>query len=270
MSKLKFIKEAYKLTLEDEPQPCNAICAMTGDSITQGYRLSDIISVASADIGTIFPFGGEWVCVDGAILFKASKTLRGNLLVLEDNGLAPLISKDSAIAENRPCWRDLIMDMSLDTPMVAIFSDESKRRLWPSARMSVFGSHWQPFFNGVPYKAGSSQAAPVQRSLNVDVLKLRSVLSVVEYAYSLGFSKWGIATGLLGTTQLVESMGLLAVRNLDRNLANFRNSDEMLLSCFVAQKQAVEILKVEKIKAEPVMVQPIKQSIKEKEQLCLF
>lgn len=238
MDKFSFIKKAFNLSLDTTPLNCNAICAMTGEMITTGYQTSKIISDASADLADTFPYGGDWLSEDAAILFKASTVLRGNFLALEGQGLRPLISKESSIAENRPCWRDLIMEMTLDIPTVAIISDESKRRLWPNAKLSYFGKNWRPYFNGTPYKNKQIQAPPVQRNLKINVTLLREILTLIEHCYNLGFSKLAIAQGLLSASITLD-LGLKEVKNLDNSLSKYRNCDEFILAIFIAQKSEV-------------------------------
>ncbi len=240
MRTIEFLENAFWDYLADvdsliESPPAGEVCAMMGTLIEGvGCRLKKVVSVASADIADTFRYRSEWLSEDVARLYKSSRVLRGNLLALPGRGVRPFVSSESA-TEARPCWRDLIFSSPVGTQTVAIFTNESKRRLWPSATLSIFGSLWRPFFNGPPYKGGVAQG----RSLAVDVWKLRECLALVERVYSAGFSKRLIEGGLIGVSarKQIDKIGLEPVRRLEGEVAPWRGSDEFLLSLFVAQKQ---------------------------------
>ena len=232
--------EAHLPPLTDliEAPPSGAVCAMTG-KLRQGAgcRLKKVVGAASADIADTFRFRSEWLGVGAARLYKGSRVLRGNLLALPDEGIRPFVSQKSATDE-RPCWRDLIFSLEIGLRSVAIFTDESKRRLWPLACLSVFGPHWRPLFNAAPYKGGVAQC----RSLQVNVDRLRACLGGVERVYSFGFPKRLIDQGLIcvSARKHIDRIGLKMVRRLDADLASWRGTDEFLLSLFVAQIQELE------------------------------
>lgn len=223
-----FLQKSFALpNLSDIPQFCDAHCAITGEHVTQGYPIKQIVRKAMGDVADIIGIG-EWLSVEAAQCLKASKILRGNLLGLPDKGIHPFISQESATAE-RPCWRELLMSLSLGIQTVAIFSDESKRRLWPFARLSFFGENWQPLLN----------ANGICRNLMINVSILREYLTSVEEIYTIGFSKQSIKQSLLDSvnSKWIHAIGIRQTILYENTLSAWRGSDEFLLAVFVAQKR---------------------------------
>lgn len=230
MNTSQFIYQAFSPPVE-QPQLCDALCALTGQPITQGFSVGQIVSSAMGDVADIVRFHTGWISVPAAACMKASKLLRGNLLALPERGIRPFVSASSA-TEERPCWRDLLMELE-SVPTVAIFSDEAKRRLWPYATLSTFGERWRPFFNAAPHREAATQS----RTLSVCVSLLRECLALVEQCYSYGFPKSAIANGLLdvNSRKAIDKVGMAETAVLNRQLAAWRGRDEFVLSLFVAQ-----------------------------------
>ena len=147
-----------------------------------------------------------------------------------------MVSLESATEQDRPCWRNLIFEMEGGTSTVAVFTDESKRRLWHQAQLSAFGENWRPFFNGSPVKSGKTfKATPVCRSLYISLSRLRNCLNLVEKAQAFGFSKRGIYESLLNESNTVMQIGYPRVMPIENALRRWRETDEFLLAVFIAQ-----------------------------------
>jgi hypothetical protein len=234
---IEMLSAAFASELVEQPTeeaPAGAICALTGRPLEGvGCRLKKIVSAASADIADTFRFQSEWVLPVTARLYKGSKILRGNLLATPEVGLRPFVAQESA-TEERPCWRDVIFSLEEGTPTVAIFSDESKRRLWPAAVVSSFGPNWRPFFHAAPYKGGMGES----RLLMVNGAALRECLTLLEQIYSQGLPKRLIAQDLICVNgrKHIDRLGFDIVRAWESELATWRGRDEFLLGLFVAQK----------------------------------
>ena len=211
-------------------------CAFTGKRISTGYAIKNVITAATAEVSDTFRYPSQYVSVEVAELFRAQTLLRGNLLFVDAELLQPMVSLKSATAQDRPCWRNLIFEMEHSTPTIAVFTDESKRRLWHQAQLSAFGENWRPFFNGSPVKSGKTfKATPVCRSLSISVSMLRNCLNLVEKAQTFGFSKRGIYESLLSESNHVEQIGYQRVIAIEKALRRWRETDEFLLAVFIAQ-----------------------------------
>lgn len=117
-----------------------------------------------------------------------------------------------------------------------IFTDESKRRLWPFTRISEYGEQWRPFLN-----TGTSCPANMSRELHVSRSRFLRCLDVVEGIYSHGFSKYAIMEGLLdiSSTKAIKAHGIHYAMQREETLKEWRGQDELLLAVFVAQKHDI-------------------------------
>ena len=226
-------------------EPINTLghrCAFTGEKLRIGYPIKQVITAATSELSDTFRYPSEYVSVEVAELFRAQTLLRGNLFFLKDELLQPMISLESATEKQRPCWRDLVFEIENGTPTVAVFTDESKRRLWHQAQLSAFGENWRPFFNGSPVKSGKTfKATPVCRSLSISVSLLRNCIKMVEKAQAHGFSKRGIYESLLNESNTVMQIGYPHVMPIENALRRWRDTDEFLLAVFIAQGVKEEI-----------------------------
>lgn len=215
--------------LERQPTPVSALCAMTGRQITEGYRVDSLVTEATSQPHEIFRYPSEWCSVEAARLFKSMRgpaSMLSNLFANAERGVKPLVSKESAVAQDRPCWRDILESLPLGIFTVAVFTEESKRRFWLDAPLTLTGQAWRPYLHW----------RNVSRVLTVDVERLKALLSQVENVYSLGFSKDAILRGLFDNYQQVQRFGFSATQRLESELLPYRDSDELLLAAFVAQK----------------------------------
>lgn len=252
----KTLKEAFEIHPPDGLERCDSVCAITSERITEGYPTNRIISKATAGLSDLLKNDSEYISETAGALLKASKILRGNLLVLNGVGIRPMISEKSATGD-RPSWASLIKNMAIGDKTIAIISDEFKKRLWHKSVLSEVGKSWKVFFNGTPYKGGEAKS----RILKIDFQKLIKLIDMIEEIYSIrfprksiaggllksdslkkysiGFSKKSIACGLLNqdNLKLIEKIGFKEVKKMDSILDEYRATDEMILSVFISQKR---------------------------------
>lgn len=229
MDKYDLLIDAYKPGLPPMVKvKQRTICAMTGEALEYGYRLPKVIDKKTTGQAELFRFGGQMLGERAARLMKASKLLRGNLLAMPGKGLRPLISISSA-SEERPAWRDIVRKLKSGTPTIAIISGEFQRRLWHLAPLSYFGGSWRPFCNF------DDECRP----LNINVIKLRECLDLVEQVYADGFSKSAIKSGLMGGSaiKVIKVVGFGKTKEYETWLNNWRKTDEFKLAVFIAQKE---------------------------------
>lgn len=202
-------------------------CALCGLRVAAAMPVKSLIKPATADIPDTFH--GTHVCAPCAAAFSESRLLTGSLLVMNGAGLRPMVSKESARKEGRPCWRDVIRTLPVGAETVAIITSNTKRRLWTRAAVSVVGDYWRPLFVD----------GDTDRLLTVSITALRASLDLVESVYALGFRKELIGTSLwngLAPKTLAEH-GLERIAELEAALNVWRGSDELLISLFIAQKE---------------------------------
>lgn len=230
MDKASFICDRYNPpALDDPPVQVQGLCAMTGVPITEGYRVDYLVTDVTSQPHEIFKLPSEYCGVAAARLFKSMRgdaAMLGNLFVSDAGGVKPMVSRDSAIKGNRPCWHDLIMALEPNQWTVAVLTEESKRRFWLDAPLCLTGPWWRPYLHW-----GSCS-----RVLTVDLPLLQRVLALCEQVYSYGFSKDAMLTSLFDNFQQIGKIGFTRTAELERQLSSYRGTDELLLACFVVQK----------------------------------
>lgn len=176
-----------------------------------------------------------WIGCEAAACMKASKILRGNLCALPSRGIFPFIAEISA-TQDRPTWAAILKTLPEGTPSIMIFTDESKRRLWPFTRISDYGEQWRPYLN-----TGTSCPANISRELRVSRSYFLTCLQTVEDIYSHGFSKYALLEGLLdiSSSKAIKTHSIEYVMQHEKELKPWRGSDELLLAVFVAQKHDI-------------------------------
>ena len=215
--------------LDSPPAAIDARCAMTGRPITEGYRVDSLVTDATSQPHEIFRFTSEWCSAEAARLFKAMRgdtAMIGNVFAGENGGSKPMVSRDSATKGGRPCWHDLIMQLQPNQWTVAVFTEESKRRFWLEAPLCLTGPTWRPYLH----------YGNCSRVLTVNLDKLQQVLPLCETIYSYGFSKDAMLTTLYDNFQQVQKYGFSRTTVLEAQLSPWRDTDELLLSAFVVQK----------------------------------
>lgn len=229
--------EAYgSAPLDEPPTPTGSstLCAMTGVSIEAGYPLHKLISDATADIADTFPYRESgMVSVVAASAFRDG-SLSGNLCVIIDSiahGLRPMVSRESATAQDRPCWADVLRTLRPGQQTMIVLSNESKRRLWPRARLAPVGPAWSVYLHD---ETGS---APRE----ISHARLIACLDLVEEIYAAGFSKPAMRRGLLAANNLktIEACGWPESRRYEASLRAWRATQELAVALFVAQRPLI-------------------------------
>lgn len=231
----KFLQNAFSLTEESEAEPCQAKCCLSGESISSGFPIQKILSSSMGDVADIVKINSGWIGCEAAACMKASKTLRGNLCALPSQGIFPFVAETSA-TEDRPTWSALLRGVPEGTPSLMVFTDESKRRLWPFAKISEYGEQWRPYLN-----TGASIPANISRECRLSRSLFLRCLNFVEETYSHGFSKYAIMEGLLdiSSSKAIKAHGISYAMQQEEQLKQWRGWDELLLAVFVAQKHDI-------------------------------
>lgn len=246
-----------------------ACCAITGQPIQEGYRVMDrslhLVGQATTEFLDNFRGGIHGHLSDAAARCiragQPGSLLHRSLLVFEDGTVhLPLINLASAAEQGRPCWRTLaraVWPARQGQRCVVILTTDTKRRLWPRARVGTLGSHTVLLLH--------DPESNTSNLLAVDWPRLLTCLDLVEQVYGLGFSKTSVRVSLYGQTRAVQMVGLTETRRLDRALAAWRDQPEFTVALLIAQR-------TESVPVAPPAHAPApkpKEKLKEKETPCL-
>lgn len=206
----------------------NDICAITGEHIKDGVRVIDIVTDATSQPHETLKYRSDYVSVNSATLFKwVIGGAIGNLYA--DNtglGTKPMVSRDSSKKYGRPCWIDLIRDLDIGTKTACIFTQESKRRLWPFANIGCVGENWSVYLYTDDY----------QGNIMINYEKLLKLLTFLEDLYDFGFNKNHMKGGLIDLKYLKKTnLELSKILDLEQRLNQLRETNEFLLAIFIIQ-----------------------------------
>lgn len=219
-----------EIAIEVEPLQ-DGICAISGKSIAEGVAIAKLVTHSTNQPHEIFKVPNtEHVSIEAARLFKQMKAggITGNLLATLDGGHRPMISRDSAVKAERPCWHDLVMTIAPGTITVAIFSSDTKRRFWVNAPVGIVGKAWQVYLHD-----DSSSGI-----ITIDIHRLRECMTLLERLYTLGISKDALRTSIYDVRYMqTEGVSIRDLTEWERQLSDWRHTPEFQLSIFIVQKQ---------------------------------
>lgn len=219
--------------------PAGTHCAITGQPIEAGYRVADMVGDATAEFLDCFRGGvGGWVSESAARCFKNADPRKGNVtsrtvMIFEDGTYYnPLIAREQAEVQGRPCWSALVRDVwpaRAGQRVLIILTTDMKKRLWIRARVGTLGNR-----TPVLYYDGKTAGNEV---LLVDWLRLIGCLDCVEGVYSRGFPKEAIRDSLYRASKIALNVGMLATMNMEQRLAVWRGTPEFQVATLIAQKR---------------------------------
>lgn len=253
----EFLAEAFSVPYPSEPikLPEGSRCSRDGQRITIGYHFKDVVAKTTPVVQDVFRVRSPYLSVASGRLMSSGKVgmggIFGQVFGFYSNGTwegsFPTISRKTAEEKGRQCWHDLILSLPIGIDCVAIFSDDSKKRLWIDATVSRFGPCWRPY-----YHSGNDS-----RLLTINVERLREILKVVEMLYSIGFPKQAIRTTLCdqSASKVLQQVGAAQILVWEQELIPWRTTDELLLATYVVQANPA-------ITIEPFLCQkPSKQQL---------
>ncbi len=230
------------LPQKPHPVPDRTCCAITGQPISVGYPVAEMVTEATAEFLDCFRGGVDgWVSEAAARCFKSADPRKGNpcarshLVFADGTYYGPLISRESARAQGRACWSDLVREIwpaRLGEQCLVVLTTDTKKRLWIRARVGALGSR-------TPVLVYDSGLALDEVRL-VDWPALLDCLDLVEEVYSAGFPKQAILVSLYGMTKASEQVGLAQTRAWERLLSVCRPRAEFAVALLIAQKRERE------------------------------
>ncbi len=215
-------------------------CAITGQPIREGYSVRDMVGDATAEFLDCFRGGVHgYVSEAAARCFKNADPRKGNptaraMLVFADHYYEPLINRESALVQDRPCWRDLVREVwpgRRGQQMLMILTTDTKKRLWIRARVGTLGSR-------TPILCYDGKLCLNEVRL-VDWAALVECLEIVEAIYQLGFAKEVMRESLYLASKVAGAVGLRQTRTLEGVLRVWRERPEFKPALLIAQKEGV-------------------------------
>ena len=215
-----------------EPVPAGTRCALTGEPIERGYLVWDIINNTVGEYLDLL--GGQptgWISEDTARAFKGSWNM-GSWLIFEDGtGYHPLISREQAEAQERPCWSDLVREVwpaREGEGVLCILATDVKKRVWPKARLGFLGRSTPVMIHDPKLNLSSV--------LRINWTRMVEVLDMVEEIYALGFAKPNIRENLLRDLKRSSVAGYSKTIAWERELMGLRATPEFQMAYLIAQK----------------------------------
>jgi hypothetical protein len=233
--------------------PPGTVCAITGQPIARGYRARDLVTSATAEFLDCFRGGVDgFVAEAAARCFRSADPRRGNpcarsQLAFADGTLyQPLINRVAAAEQGRPCWRDLVRAIwpaRRGDLVLAILTTNTKRRLWPQARVGTLGARTPLLLYDSALDAASVRW--------LDWPALLDCLDLVETVYAAGVAKPAIRGGILGSAGRAGirrpgsarpdgPAGLATLIGWERALAGWRPRPEFDVAVLIAQREESE------------------------------
>jgi len=209
---------------------------ISGQPLTVGYRAWDVITKSTADpLGQFRGNPDGWISENEAICYRNNNPRKGmptsrQCLVFEDGTYYyPLISRESAAKQGRPCWRDLVREVWPERQgqrMLMLLTTDPKKRLWPLAEVGPLGAHTPVYL----YAPGTAS------TVWCDWARMLLAMDLIEQVYALGFSKRAIAISLWQQYKASTEVGMVATRELEEGIAAIRQRPEFALALLIAQK----------------------------------
>ena len=222
--------------------PLGTCCAITGQPISVGYPVGDMVTGATAEFLDCFRGGvSGWVSESAARCFKNADPRHGNptarsILAFEDGVCwMPLIARKSAQEQGRAAWSDLVREVwpaRQGQQCLILLTTDTKKRIWIRARVGALGSR-TPI---MCYDSGSG----LNEVRLIDWEALIKCLNLVEEVYTRGFPKVVIADHLVGAWKTVQEVGMSETRRLEANIKSWRLRLEFRVALLIAQKHEEE------------------------------
>mgnify|MGYP001099688214 CR=1 FL=1 len=214
------------------PIPGGVICALSGARIDAGYPLGAAVTAATGAVLDLLPaFPHGWMSEDAARAMKGIRNV-GGIAAFED-GMCyrPLVSRDSAQAQARPCWSDLIREIGASRRgqrAVLIMATDFKKRVWNRARVTTVGANTLVYVYDPPRSAATL--------LSVDWSRLVEALDVYEALYDAGYAKAHIEESLLRDFKRA-SANLVEALALEKRVSIWRGTPEFQIAAIAAQRR---------------------------------
>ena len=221
------------------PVPDGTRCAMTGQPLTEGYRVMDITTDATNEFLDTFrgqPTG--WVSETVGRTFRQDHNLGARLIFGDGTPYRPLISAESAAKpENagRPSWSRLVRDVwpsRAGQPVLCLLTTDTKKRLWPHSRVGPLGEATPVYLH--------DSGHCISASVTLSWPKMLGMLDLLETIYAVGFGKSALAESLWRDLKRAQEAGYAQTTAWEHEIAPWRGCPEFTFALLIAQKPIAE------------------------------
>lgn len=217
--------------------PPGTRCTLTGEPITWGYPVQEIVSAAQGEWLETFngnPYGymsQHAAACWGASNPKGDMRCSKSFVVCGDIGYEPMVSQKSADEQGRPSWRDLVFtvrEKHLGEPCAIVLSSDTKKRVWPRGRAGVIGSNTPVLI----YDTGTLGMYEVRY---IDWLAMLDDVTTVESIYNRGFYRRDIQQGLYQNLNACQTAGWEFVAMMETKLRIVRKTPHFPFALLIAR-----------------------------------
>lgn len=248
LSPADILAEGLNLALPPGPAaldlPAGTCSAVSGIPIARGYPVASITTGATAEFLDAFRGGIDgYVSVNEARCYKSANPRTGNqcarsVLAFADGPFySPLINAEAALEHNRPHWSALARSVWATRQgerCLIILTTDTKKRLWPRARLSVLGRATEVLLHD-----GESNISGV---FVLDWRRLLACLDDIEEIYSHGFAKLHIRSNLLADYKRSSALGFVRAVSFEKALAGWRpHFPEFPVALLMAQRHPIDL-----------------------------
>lgn len=215
-----------KLVTFDSPMRC----ALSGEEITEGYWVMDTVSKSYSRFMDTFRDADGYVSVDAATGIANDWNLGCRMIFEDGTHLHPLISKEQAEKQGRPCFSEAVRDVwptKEGQSCLILITPDVKKRLWPMARTGTLGLQ-----TPVTMLAGDYN---VEECRFISWPALLATLDAIEAIYSAGFGKDAILNNLFRSRKAVETMGMTWTAEHEKSITELRTQPEFIPALLIAQ-----------------------------------
>lgn len=211
--------------------PPGTVDATFGHPIMEGVAISDMVTDATNEFLDAFRAGVDGYVADHTARAWKCRLLGAVLVFADGTAYKPMISRESATAQSRPCWSDLIRQVGqerMGQMMVIILTTDFKKRLWNKARTGTVGSATPVYVHDNDLNLSCTIVVDWQRWI--------ATLDNIEEVYALGWSKPSIQTTLIADHQRTQRYGVEATLRHEYTLRTLRATPEFLPALLIAQR----------------------------------
>jgi hypothetical protein len=190
-----------------------SVCGCVGSHLL----VDDVLDPSSGKLCEFMRYGDTLICENCTTLWTQPKVFHRSIFATDTRLAFPLIAPEGSIkkkAADKPMKRSALQDHP-DRPLWRLLLRDTS--WWDSQRVLAIVLH--------------DLSRGISDCIEISLPRVAQCLDVVELAYSNGYSKAAIETGLL-----VGAKDIRQALEFEKMLAPYRGSNEFLLSVVVAQK----------------------------------
>lgn len=208
--------------------PDGSFCAVGGNPITVGYRVLDTVPKSYGRF--METFTGDYLSEEAAICLANDWNLGCRMVFEDGTHYHPLISKEQAEKQGRPCFSQIAREVwpsKMGQACVILIASDVKKRLWTIAQSGRLGSQTPVAILAADYD--------VEEHRWINWERLVQLLDFIEVIYSSGFSKDVISRNLMRRIKTGGDVDLRTVYHWEEQLQTLRFETEFFPALVIAQ-----------------------------------